>query len=145
MQTSFLHPLIILPSRPFLSSRKIPGNSVFALKRDAYDKNRNNGRLVDENMVVLKKRIQEMKLWETNDERPPEYDGWMEWEKRYYSESYNSDISEGIGFLQHSLMETRPSLAFGMAALVLFSIPTSMMLVVLQFMDMVAKSTVHFT
>lgn len=144
MQTSFLNPLIS-PLCPFsgdLSTRKIPPNSVFALQRDAYDKNHNNGRLVDENMAVLRKRIQEMKMLEANNEPPP--DDWMEWEKAYYAESYNSDISEGIGFLQHLLMETRPSLALGMVALVLFSVPTSMMVVVLQFMDMAAKS-VHLT
>ncbi|KAG7591732.1 hypothetical protein ISN45_Aa01g007250 [Arabidopsis thaliana x Arabidopsis arenosa] len=39
------------------------------------------GRTVDENMVVLRKRIHEMKMVERNYE-PPSH--WMQWEKRLY-------------------------------------------------------------
>ncbi|KAK2635342.1 hypothetical protein Ddye_030134 [Dipteronia dyeriana] len=79
------------------------------------------GRVVDENMIVLRKRIHEMKMVERNYEPPAE---WMEWEKRYYT-SYDSIICEVMGVLQSCLMNTRPSLALGMLALVLLSVPTS--------------------
>ena len=62
-----------------------------------------------------------MKMVERNYEPPSD---WMDWEKRYYT-SYDSTICELMGFLQSQLMNTRPSLAFGMMALVILSVPTS--------------------
>ncbi|KAG2715077.1 hypothetical protein I3760_03G059700 [Carya illinoinensis] len=76
------------------------------------------GRPVDENMIALRLRIREMKISETNYEPPL---NWMEWEKQYFSR-YNEDISEALGLLQNYLMNTRPGLAFGMVALVFFSV-----------------------
>ncbi|KAK8498689.1 hypothetical protein V6N12_000991 [Hibiscus sabdariffa] len=43
-------------------------------------------RPVDEDMIVLRKRIHEMKMVDRNYEPPT---NWMEWEKRYYT-SYDS-------------------------------------------------------
>lgn len=127
MHTSSCHfPLRPLSSNP--SSRKLadsyrrrPQTSIVALKSDAYDKDHHNGRIVDENMVVLKKRIYDIKAVEAKHEAPT---SWMEWEKGYFR-SYYSDIFEAMGFLQCLLMETRPSLAIGMLALVVLSISTS--------------------
>lgn len=151
MQTSFLFHPIMAPLRPFsgdlsrekvsFHQRKRPTNSVLALRRDAYDKNHQNGRLVDENMIVLRKRIHDIKMVETSENLEELPADWMEWEKRYYYDNYNSDISESMGVLQYLLMETRPSLALGMVALVLFSVPTSMVAVALHLMDMV--KTIH--
>ncbi|XP_040999504.1 uncharacterized protein LOC121245532 [Juglans microcarpa x Juglans regia] len=76
------------------------------------------GRLVDENMIVLRLRIREMKISETNYDPPL---NWMEWEKQY-SLRYNEDISEALGLLQNYLMNTRPGLAFGMVAVVFLSV-----------------------
>ncbi|KAL0015479.1 hypothetical protein SO802_002548 [Lithocarpus litseifolius] len=76
------------------------------------------GRVVDENMIMLRLRIREMKTMETN-YKPPS--NWMEWEKQYYSR-YNDDVCEALGFLQDYLMNMRPSLAFGVIALVTFSV-----------------------
>ncbi|KAG7986094.1 hypothetical protein I3843_03G062700 [Carya illinoinensis] len=76
------------------------------------------GRLVDENMIALRLRIREMKISETNYEPPL---NWMEWEKQYFLRC-NEDISEALGLLQNYLMNTRPGLAFGMVALVFFSV-----------------------
>ncbi|XP_043694656.1 uncharacterized protein LOC122645414 [Telopea speciosissima] len=90
------------------------------------------GKLVDENMIVLRKRIQEMKMVERNQE-PPE--NWMEWEKKYYTD-YDSDVCEAVGLLQTQLMETRPSVALGMVALVAISVPTSTFMVALHLMEM---------
>ncbi|XP_028779572.1 uncharacterized protein LOC114735952 [Neltuma alba] len=104
-------------SRPSLYRRK---TSVLAWRREAADQNF-GGRMVDESMIILRKRIHEMKMIEKNYE-PPE--DWMDWEKRYYT-SYDSMICEALGVLQTQLMNTRPSLALGMIALLAMSVPTS--------------------
>ncbi|KAK3040747.1 hypothetical protein RJ639_029269 [Escallonia herrerae] len=91
MQTSSLHSLMP-PPHPFSShiSRRRAGfyrrknhssNSVLALKRDARDRDHNGSRVVDENMIVLRQRIREVRMVEAEDEAPAD---WMEWEKGYY-------------------------------------------------------------
>ncbi|XP_054776018.1 uncharacterized protein LOC129284532 [Prosopis cineraria] len=104
-------------SRPTLNRRR---TSVQAWKREAADQNF-GGRMVDENMIVLRKRIHEMKMIEKNYEPPAD---WMDWEKRYYT-IYDSMICDALGVLQTQLMNTRPSLALGMIALLAMSVPTS--------------------
>ncbi|KAF8390031.1 hypothetical protein HHK36_024552 [Tetracentron sinense] len=99
---------------------------VFAARKDSYDRNY-DGKLVDENMIVLRKRIHEMKMIE-----PPS--DWMEWEKQYYA-NYDSDICEAMGLLQSLLMKTRPSLALGMVALITLSVPASIVMVLFNFME----------
>ncbi|KAF7827703.1 putative Mediator of RNA polymerase II transcription subunit 18 [Senna tora] len=90
------------------------------------------GRLVDENMIVLRKRIHEMKMMEKNYEPPSD---WMEWEKRYYT-SYDSIICDVMGVLQRNLMNTRPSLALGMMALIAMSVPTSSAFLLYHLLDL---------
>ncbi|KAF3947395.1 hypothetical protein CMV_026464 [Castanea mollissima] len=118
--TSF-HPkhcsLYLHPKRASSSS----STRIFASRNEAHDQNYYGGRLVDESMIVLRKRIREMKMVERNDEPPSD---WMDWEKRYYT-SYDSIICELMGLLQSQLMNTRPGLAFGMMALIILSVPTS--------------------
>ncbi|KAL3501850.1 hypothetical protein ACH5RR_036299 [Cinchona calisaya] len=131
-----------LSSRPFFSGIKRKharssnsATTLFAMGRseaDYHDHQNFNGRLVDENMIVLRKRIHETKMIEKNYEPPSE---WMDWEKRYYT-SYDSMICEAMGFLQSHLMKTRPSLAIGMIALVTLSVPTSSFLVMSQLMEL---------
>ena len=84
------------------------------------------GRMVDENMIVLRKRIHEMKMEEKGYEPPSE---WMDWEKKYYA-NYNAFICESMKVLQSGLMNTRPSLAIGMMALIALSLPVSSFVVV---------------
>ncbi|KAJ0257037.1 Mediator of RNA polymerase II transcription subunit [Hirschfeldia incana] len=79
------------------------------------------GKLVDENMVVLRKRIHEMKMVERNYE-PPTH--WMQWEKRIYC-GYDATICDALCILQTSLMNSRPSVAFGTLLLILVSVPVS--------------------
>ncbi|XP_042503818.1 uncharacterized protein LOC122080982 [Macadamia integrifolia] len=127
----------LLPPRPssslrpqkmgFRRRRKV---SVVAEKRDACDWDF-GGRLVDESMIVLRRRIHEKKMVERNYEPPMD---WMEWEKKYYT-SYDASICKAVGVLQSLLMNTRPSLALGMVALVALSVPTSMVLVMLHLMN----------
>jgi hypothetical protein len=79
------------------------------------------GRIVDENMILLRMRIRELKMSEMSQEPPA---CWMEWEKKYYTQ-YDEDVCEAVGLLQSYLLSIRPSLALGMAALVILSVPFS--------------------
>ncbi|RWR93898.1 putative Mediator of RNA polymerase II transcription subunit 18 [Cinnamomum micranthum f. kanehirae] len=90
--------------------------------------------MVDEGMIVLRKRIHEMKMVERNYEPPA---NWMDWEKRYFA-FYDADVCEVVGVLQSLLMNTRPALAIGMMGLVTLSVPTSMFMVMSHLID-VAK------
>ncbi|XP_050373963.1 uncharacterized protein LOC126791546 [Argentina anserina] len=95
---------------------------VASSRKEAHDHHQNySSRLVDENMIVLRKKIHEMKMVERNYEPPAE---WMDWEKRYYT-SYDSIICQAMGLLQWQLMNTRPSLALAFMALIVFSVPAS--------------------
>ncbi|TXG69992.1 hypothetical protein EZV62_004927 [Acer yangbiense] len=81
------------------------------------------GRLVDENMIVLRMRIRENKMLETRNEPPS---NWMEWEKRYYEHNgYNEDVFEALGFVQKCLMNNRPALALVLIALLTLSLVIS--------------------
>ncbi|KAJ8770288.1 hypothetical protein K2173_012758 [Erythroxylum novogranatense] len=107
---------------------------ISASRRDAYDPRDYNGKVIDENMIVLRKRIHEIKLAERSyDENPSE---WMSWEKKYYSGKYSSDVCEAVGLLQSMLMNTRPSLALGMVALLALAIPTSAVITTFRLVEM---------
>ncbi|KAF3784362.1 hypothetical protein EJ110_NYTH06658 [Nymphaea thermarum] len=95
-----------------------------AASRDA-DNREFGGRIVDENMFVLRRRIHEMKMVERNYEAPA---GWMDWEKKYHL-AYVSHVHEGVGLLQKFLIGTRPSVAVGIMVLVGLSVPTAASLV----------------
>ncbi|KAJ8483959.1 hypothetical protein OPV22_016444 [Ensete ventricosum] len=112
-----------LPSRqagPRLSNRPSSIQSG-ASRRRACGREYSGGGLVDQSMIVLRKRIHEMKMAESNYEAPSE---WMDWEKRYYT-SYHADVCEILCLLQTLLMGTRPSVAIGMMAVLVLSVPTS--------------------
>ncbi|KAJ7943037.1 Mediator of RNA polymerase II transcription subunit [Quillaja saponaria] len=100
-----------------------------------------DGKLVDENMVVLRKRILEMKELKLDEETAPS--NWMEWEKQYYV-NYDSDIFEAVGLLQSLLMNTRPRLAFGMLALFMLSMTMSTSIVVFYVMELAKGTTAGF-
>ncbi|KAG4191180.1 hypothetical protein ERO13_A07G075900v2 [Gossypium hirsutum] len=78
------------------------------------------GKLVDENMIVLRMRIKDTKISE-GFELPSE---WMEWEKQYYLH-YNEDVCEAMGVLQNLLVNVRPSFGIAIVVLVLLSFPIS--------------------
>ncbi|PIN26004.1 hypothetical protein CDL12_01283 [Handroanthus impetiginosus] len=90
------------------------------MERDA-----NDHKLVDENMIVLRMRIQELKTREQENNGAARSDGR---EKKWYK-NYESDVYEGIGLLQMLMMNTRPSLVLGVVALLVFSASTSLALV----------------
>ncbi|XP_054805379.1 uncharacterized protein LOC129308321 [Prosopis cineraria] len=66
------------------------------------------GRLVDENMIVLRLRIREMKMMEKNndeeEEEEEEEEGMMEWERKYYVGEYGEHVCVVVGLLQGYLM-----------------------------------------
>ncbi|XP_021653668.2 uncharacterized protein LOC110644990 [Hevea brasiliensis] len=120
-------------------SKRPSTTRVFA----AHDQNY-SGRLVDVNMIVLRKRIHEMKMVERNYE-PPSH--WMEWEKRCFT-SYDSFICEMVGVLQSQLMDTRPSVALGLISLIALSVPISSAMVFshfLEFTKIVFDGIIHFS
>lgn len=111
---------------------------VYASNKDAYGHDY-DGKVVDENMIVLRERIQEMMRTEKMMNRePPSH--WMEWEKKYYVE-YGSHISEAMGLLRSQLTNTRPSLTLGMVALIMLSVPTSIAVIIFHLVE-VAKGIV---
>lgn len=115
--------------KPGLQPQRRPRHLGSASKRDAgWDF---GGRLVDEGKIVLRKRIHEMEMAERNYEPPAD---WMEWEKRYYVR-YGSDVCELMGLIQALLMKTRPSMAMGMVAMVMLSLPASAVAIVLHVME----------
>ncbi|XP_051146226.1 uncharacterized protein LOC127261847 [Andrographis paniculata] len=94
---------------------------IYASRREPH----NDFRMVDENMIVLRHRIRQVKAAEAEPgrEAPPE---WMDWEKEMYRDgAYESMIFDVVARLQSCLVETRPSLALGMAAVVAVGVPTA--------------------
>ncbi|XP_062192085.1 uncharacterized protein LOC133895637 [Phragmites australis] len=79
------------------------------------------GRLVDEGMVVLRRRIHEMKAAETNWEPPAE---WAAWEEEWYG-SYDADVCDLFSALQAFLASSRPGVGVGLVVLLMLAVPTS--------------------
>ncbi|OMO88104.1 ABC transporter-like protein [Corchorus olitorius] len=131
-------PPALPPRRPFsgdLMRRKKGAKRQSIIQISASKRDHDfSGKLVDENMVVLRKRIHEMNMLEKNYEAPQH---WMEWEKKYKKENYDVDVCEAVGFLQSKLMETRPGVALGMGALLLFSVSSSSAMVLFHLMAMI--------
>ncbi|XP_047943956.1 uncharacterized protein LOC125190649 [Salvia hispanica] len=130
--TSFLQ--TFQPLGKIKSSRRPGVIRVRAMKGEARNHGWKGGRVVDENMIVLRKRIHEMKVREADCELPRE---WMEWERRVYV-GYDAIICDAVGHLQSYLMDTRPGFALAMLALLAFSVPTSTALLLYNFMAVVS-------
>uniref|UniRef100_A0A0D9UW71 Uncharacterized protein n=1 Tax=Leersia perrieri TaxID=77586 RepID=A0A0D9UW71_9ORYZ len=79
------------------------------------------GGMVDEGMIVLRRRIHEMRAAETGWEPPAE---WSEWEKEWYG-TYDADVCALVGVLQAFLISSRPGVAVGIVAAVALSLPAS--------------------
>ncbi|KAI4313823.1 hypothetical protein L6164_026773 [Bauhinia variegata] len=104
---------------------------IMASRRDSYG-HEYDGKLVDQNMIVLRMRIREIEMKEMKIEAPSD---WMEWEKQYFA-NYDSDICEAIGLLQMQLMNTRPCVVLGMLALLMITTPMSMSLSVFHLVEL---------
>ncbi|KAL2546047.1 hypothetical protein Fot_15280 [Forsythia ovata] len=130
--TCFLHHSQIPLLKPLPNKRNKVCTKILAIRRETHDQ-WNNGRDVDENLIILRKRIHEMKVIERNYEPPSE---WMDWEKRFYV-NYDSIICDAMGFLQSQLMDTRPSLALAIIVLIALSLPTSTAVIMFHLMEMI--------
>ncbi|KAL9230083.1 hypothetical protein vseg_005475 [Gypsophila vaccaria] len=132
------HPLVKfspLPTKLKPVSRNNNVALISALRRSNSSGSRYHGRQVDENMIVLRKRIHEMKMLETNNEPPSE---WMQWEKNIYA-NYDDYICMALGLVQTQLMDTRPSVALAALAVLTLSVPTSVFFIVTQFITTAEK------
>ncbi|KAK7343462.1 hypothetical protein VNO77_12223 [Canavalia gladiata] len=121
---------LLWQSAPFVSHKLLTKTTattrrsfIHASKSDSYG-HRYDGKLVDENMILLRMRIREIEMVEMKCEAPSD---WTEWEKKYF-ENYGSDVYEVVGLLQRLLMNTRPCFAVAMLALVMLSMSMSMSL-----------------
>lgn len=114
------------PRRITKSKNKLAVNSMKESDSEDYE-----GKLVDESMIILRMRIREAKIvQESSSHRTAAGSNWMEWEKQYYCKHYHEDVCEGIGWLQMYLMNTRPGLVLGVLALVAFSVPMSIFMII---------------
>ncbi|KAK1280472.1 hypothetical protein QJS04_geneDACA002985 [Acorus gramineus] len=82
------------------------------------------GSLVDSDMVVLRRRLHELKLTQ-NDHRPTPPPHWTEWEKRWWMTSHCSEACAAAGVLQTAIMNVRPAVAVGALMLVSVSVPVA--------------------
>ncbi|KAF8724606.1 hypothetical protein HU200_020873 [Digitaria exilis] len=79
------------------------------------------GGMVDEGMVVLRRRIHEMELAERSWEPPEE---WSAWEKEWYG-TYDADVCGLVGALQGFLLSSRPAVGVGILAVLALAVPAS--------------------
>lgn len=122
MPTSFrVQPLLLfeLPKR-VRNGRERASTSIIAMGNDGKREKRRDYKLVDENMVVLKMRVQEMEMKERENTAKRDKD----WYK-----NYDSDVYELVGLLQILMMNSRPSLVLGVVALLVISSSTSLVVV----------------
>eukprot|EP01018_Ginkgo_biloba_P027236 Gb_20333 [translate_table: standard] len=81
--------------------------------------------IVDADLIVLRKRMEEVKKEETN-YIPPQH--WMEWEKKWCASSYDSDVCTAVSSLQNALINTRPYIVIAVLCLISLSVPASLFL-----------------
>ena len=89
------------------------------------------GGLVDEGMVVLRRRIHEMRAAERNWEPPEE---WAAWEKEWYG-TYDADVCDLVGALQGFLVSSRPGVGVGILAVLVLAVPASAFALVSHLLD----------
>ncbi|TKW13173.1 hypothetical protein SEVIR_5G081800v4 [Setaria viridis] len=89
------------------------------------------GRLVDEGMLVLRRRIHEMRAAERNWEPPEE---WAAWEKEWYG-TYDADVCDLLGALQAFLVSSRPGVGVGLLAALVLAVPASAFVLVTHLLD----------
>nr|GME05274.1 mediator of RNA polymerase II transcription subunit [Ipomoea batatas] len=128
--TSFSRRPNTLPARRFLGTpprttgdKKMARRIIAAARRGVNNNHQDHrcggrNKMVDENMIVLRLRIKEMKALEGDDGDRKAEMHWMGWEKEYVKH-YNEDVCEFVGLLQRFLMEKRPALGLGLMAVVL--------------------------
>ncbi|CAA2953384.1 uncharacterized protein LOC111382764 [Olea europaea subsp. europaea] len=115
-----------LPHRPFLKkpSYNLRHGIITKVLNTKKDDNEEKSSPVDENISVLRLHIKKMKLLESTRSIQKPSSDWMEWEKKIFTR-YHEDVCDTVALLQTYLMNTRPSVALGMIALVAISVPLS--------------------
>lgn len=84
--------------------------------------------MVDSNMLVLRRRIHQLRLrerWTANGEN--HQDQWMEWEKSCFS-SYRPDLSMMLDSLQTQLLDMRPSYLISLVSMLMAFLPAASIL-----------------
>jgi len=81
--------------------------------------------IVDANMILLRKRMFDLKMQETNYKTPEDF---MEWEKELYP-AYHAQVFRAMEWLQYTLINTRPVVAITLLSLISASIPLSIIIV----------------
>ncbi|KAJ6838582.1 uncharacterized protein M6B38_318165 [Iris pallida] len=106
------------------------------------DRSGDGRRSVDESMIVLRRRMEEVRARELRSRSGGEAEAgaerfeWTEWEKEYYAGSYGSDVCRVVGFMQSALLTgTRPTVAVALLAALLLSVPTSVALLGFHLLD----------
>ncbi|CAJ1977428.1 unnamed protein product [Sphenostylis stenocarpa] len=110
------------PHNLFSSPTTTRRSLTYASKRDSFG-HHYDGKMVDESMILLRMRIREIEMVEMKGKVPSD---WSEWEKKYF-ENYGLDVCEAVGLLQRVLINTRPSFALAMLALVMLTTSISML------------------
>ncbi|GLJ09358.1 hypothetical protein SUGI_0107290 [Cryptomeria japonica] len=115
-----------LPSLQKISLRK-KKKTRFAVKADS-SRESGGSSIVDEGMLVLRKRIHQLRMEERNYLLPQ---NWTEWEKKWYP-TYCSGVYSSLGWLQNMLINTRPGFAVAFLALISLSGPASVLILLIQ-------------
>lgn len=101
------------------------------------------GRLVDEDMATLRRRIREARA-KSSSEEDDTFDAdvdasagiplpteWTELERRHHG-SYVAGVRSAVGLLEALLVNTRPGLGAGLLAMLLLGVPASLFLLCAQ-------------
>lgn len=107
--------------------------TITACRRMGNDHDYEGGKLVDENMILLRLRMKEIEIMERGERVAPS--NWMEWERKYFV-YFHQDVYQVIGFLQEFFMNTRPCLALGIVAFFASSVFFSTTVLMLHSMEM---------
>ncbi|CAO2185405.1 unnamed protein product [Urochloa humidicola] len=108
------------------SSRSRRDDAEFSCGGDSGD-----GRLVDEGMLVLRRRIHEMRAAERGWEPPEE---WAAWEKEWYG-TYDADVCSLLAAVQEFLVSSRPGVGVGIMAVLALAVPASAFVFVSHLLD----------
>lgn len=99
------------------------------------------GRLVDEDMATLRRRIREARAESSEEDGILDADdggiplpptGWTELEERHHHGSYVVGVRGAVGLLEALLVNARPGLGAGLLAVLLLGVPASLFLVCAQ-------------
>ncbi|KAG0491482.1 hypothetical protein HPP92_004880 [Vanilla planifolia] len=127
--SSFPHRFPTHNTPKLISSSNKASQVAFAHNRDRHGDSYESGSRwsVDKSMIVLRRRIHQMRMEESGHELPAH---WVEWERQVYA-SYAEHVYDLVGLLQTVLLSTRPIVAMAIASALLLGVPTSLLMAVL--------------